>query len=142
MAEAARPGAPVAVPGRTAPRVVDLAEAGSRGSLTVAEQAVRTIVRAAALGVRGVAPASATAARVAGALGRDLPRAHVDLAGHRARVEVEVASLWPHPAAEVAAGVRAEVTAQLRDLAAVTADSVSVTVARVVRTAHPSGRVR
>jgi len=104
-----------------------------RGALHVADKVVLAIARAAALRVPGVAPASATSGLISSAIGRDLPRASAQVAGSRARVELQVASLWPHPAAQVAAGVRDAVTAQLEQLAAVRADSVSVTVDAVVR---------
>ena len=77
-----------------------------------------------------------------GALTADLEATQANLGG-RARVELQVASVWPHPAARVAADVREAVTSQLARLAAVQADAVSVTVDAVVRTSAPErARVR
>jgi len=120
-----------------------LAAPEQRGSLHVADKVVVAIARAAALGVTGVAPASATSGLISSAIGRDLPRASAKVAGSRARLEIEVATVWPHPAARVAADVREAVTSQLARLAAVQADAVSVTVDAVVRTSAPErARVR
>jgi len=114
-----------------------------RGALHVADKVVLAIARAAALRVPGVAPTSATSGLISSAIGRNLPRASAQVAGSRARVELQVASVWPHPAAQVAAGVREAVTDQLQQLAAVRADSVSVTVDAVVRPDRPErGRVQ
>lgn len=114
-----------------------------RGTLHVADRVVVAIARAAALGVPGVAPASATSGLISSAIGRDLPRASAKVAGSRARLEIQVATVWPHPAARVAADVRQAVTSQLARLAAVQADAVSVTVDAVVRTSAPErARVR
>lgn len=117
-----------------------LAEPRSRGTLSISQHAVEKLVRAAVLEVEGVAPVSATTGRVSGALGRDLPRADAEVAGHRARVEVEVASVWPYPAAAVAAGVRTAVVDQLRHLAAIECDGVSVSIDQVVRPTAPTRR--
>lgn len=115
----------------------DLGPAARRGTTRVADRVVEQVARAAALSVPGVAPAAVTGSgvggAVAGALGRTLPRVALERAGHRVDAEVAVASLWPHPAARVAAGVREAVTTQLRDLAGITADVVSVAVVDVVR---------
>jgi uncharacterized alkaline shock family protein YloU len=130
--------------------VDQLPEAGQRGSLQVAERVVVAIARAAACEVPGVATptqtknASKNTGGVSGlttqigdqltsAVGRTLPRAAAQVAGDRARITLEVALIWPHPAATVAAAVREHVTARLREYAAVTTDSVAVTISAVVR---------
>ncbi|MEH3078655.1 MAG: hypothetical protein PGN11_18665 [Quadrisphaera sp.] len=127
-----------------------LAEAGQRGSLVVAERVVVAIARAAATEVPGVATptqnknASKNTGGVSGitsqigdqltsAVGRTLPRASAQVAGDRARINVEVALIWPHPGAQVAATVREHVAARLREYAAITTDSVAVTISAVVR---------
>lgn len=139
----AEPGAAVLVAGEV------LVEPGSRGRLTVADRVVQRIAEAAAAGVDGVAPRTSSngslagdvTTAVGGALGRSLPRASCVRAGTRVRVEVEVATLWPRPAAEVAALVRDGVAERLQTLAGVRVDAVAVTVAKVVRSATPA-RVR
>lgn len=119
------------------------ADPGLRGTTTIAAPVVEKIARAAALGVAGVAPVSMTTTQVSGVLGRDLPRAVARLAGHRATVALEIGSLWPYPVRTVAVGVREAVTARLRQLAAVEADEVSVSITRVVRAGAPRrARVR
>jgi len=143
----AEPGAAVLA----APGAEVLAEPGARGRLEVADRVVQRIAEAAAAGVDGVAPrttsdgsltGSVTTA-VGGALGRSLPRASCVVAGSRVRVEVEVATLWPRPAAEVAARVRDGVAERLETLAGVRVDAVAVTVAKVVRATTPArARVR
>ncbi|TXR57955.1 Asp23/Gls24 family envelope stress response protein [Quadrisphaera setariae] len=123
-----------------------LPEPGSRGSLQVAERVVVAIARAAAMEVTGVATTTQnkSASKAAGlgsqisdqltsAVGRTLPRASAQVAGHRARITLEVALVWPHPAAQVAQQVREHVTTRLAQLAAVETDAVTVTISAVVR---------
>jgi len=128
-----------------------LAEPGSRGRLDVADRVVQRIAEAAAAEVDGVAPRTSSdgslaqnvTTAVGGALGRSLPRASCVVAGSRVRVEVEVATLWPRPATEVAARVRDGVAERLETLAGVRVDAVAVTVAKVVQAAAPArARVR
>jgi len=108
-----------------------------RGALDVADRAVERITRAAVLGAPGVAPTSRTGGGVggglAGALGRGLPRVDVARAGSQVDVEVELASVWPRSAAQVADAVRERVREELLSLAGLTAGSVSVSVVDVVR---------
>lgn len=112
----------------------DRADPSERGRLSVADRALQKIVTAAALEVDGVAPGGS------GGLGRlfgsGYPSVVLEHAGSRVRVEVDVASVWPHPAARVAADVRTAVARRLDELAAVSADAVSVTVRDVVRPVH------
>lgn len=135
-----------------------LAEPGQRGSLQVAERVVVAIARAAAMEVPGVATptqnknASKNTGGVSGitsqigdqltsAVGRTLPRAAAQVAGDRARITLEVALIWPHPAATTAAAVRDHVSARLHQYAAITTDSVAVTISTVVRdTRHTTTR--
>ncbi|NAZ87475.1 Asp23/Gls24 family envelope stress response protein [Kineococcus indalonis] len=133
-----------------APSPQAAAETGGRGHLHVADRAVQRIAQAAALEVEGVAPRgtparSTTAAitgAIGGALGREHPRVRCEVAGHRARVHVEVVTVWPYAAAEVAAAVREHVGERLRVLAGVRADGVHVTVAEVALATTPGRRVR
>lgn len=116
------------------PAAVVPAAPADRGSLAIADRALVTIVTAAAREVDGVAPSGSQA--FGGLLGSMYPSVELESAGSRVRVQVDVASVWPHPAARVAADVRAAVARRLGELAAVHADSVSVTVRDVVRPTH------
>jgi uncharacterized alkaline shock family protein YloU len=120
-------------PARPTPRT----DPGQRGRLVVSERAVSRIAEAAAL-VDGTRRTDAgrprtTAGAVAGVvddvLGRSYPDVDCTVAGHRARVRVEVAAVWPQPAPQVAARVRASVGEALARLAGMTVDDVSVVVA-------------
>lgn len=110
-------------------------DTGDRGSLTVADRVLEKIARHTATGVAGVAPAGATTGRLGGALGRGYPSADVELAGTRATVSLEIATLWPHPAAQVAGRVADAVRSRLHELADVEVDAVAVSVADVARPA-------
>ncbi|PWJ52798.1 Uncharacterized conserved protein YloU, alkaline shock protein (Asp23) family [Quadrisphaera granulorum] len=148
---ATTPSEPTAGP-VTDTAATQLAEAGQRGHLQVAERVVVAIARAAAMEVPGVAtPTQGRAASKAaglgsqigeqlqGAVGRTLPRAAAQVAGQRARITVEIALIWPHSAAQVAAAVREHVAARLAEYAAVTTDAVTVTVSSVVRAQRTAG---
>ncbi len=78
--------------------------------------------------------AAATASRAGGSrlAGDKLPDVEVELAGHRARVRARVASVWPEPAADVAARVRDAVRSDLERHVGVSVDDIVVTVAAVV----------
>lgn len=141
-AASARDGAGQAGPSRTQPLDPAAAERGARGSLHVADRVVEKIARRAALEVPGVAPAGTSTGSLGGALGRSYPAADVDLAGTHARVSLQIASEWPHPAPQVASQVREAVTRALHELAAVDADAVAVHVAAVVQPAPPTPQAR
>ncbi|WP_432574305.1 Asp23/Gls24 family envelope stress response protein [Kineococcus sp. SYSU DK005] len=127
-----------------APSAEAAAEMGGRGHLVVQDRAVQRIAEAAAVEVEGVAPAGATTGAIGNALGRDYPRVDCEVAGHRVRVRLEIVTVWPHSAAEVAAAVGDHVRERLRVLAGMSVDSTRVTVARVAppTTAAPRRRVR
>lgn len=118
-------------------------EPGDRGHLQVADRVLQRIATAAAREVDGVALDTAS-----GALGRlvssGYPSVEVDSAGTRVRAQVDIAVLWPRPAATVAAGVRDAVARRLEELAAVRVDAVTVTVRSLVRPRPrpPGARVR
>lgn len=115
----------------------------ARGSLTVKDKAVERIAEAAVAEVSGVAPAQDTGSSlgaVGNALGRGYPRIDVHVAGHRAHAQVEIVTLWPHPAAAVAAAVRDHVSDRLRTLADLQVDAVQVEVAKVIRPTTPERR--
>jgi uncharacterized alkaline shock family protein YloU len=107
-------------------------DAGERGALRVADKVVEKVTRAAVLGVPGVAPDAATTGTVGRALGRAYPHVTCSRAGDRARVLLEIALVWPAPAASVARQVCEAVTEELRTLAGVHVDEVRATVARIV----------
>jgi uncharacterized alkaline shock family protein YloU len=113
---------------------------GERGDLTIKERAVQRIAEAAALGVPGVVPAKQSTTTVNAALGRAYPRVDCDVAGDRVRAAVEIAGLWPTPAAHLGAEVRHAVTEQLQQLAGLRVDAVDVTIAKIVRMSTPLPR--
>jgi uncharacterized alkaline shock family protein YloU len=104
----------------------------SRGALRVSDRVVEKVTRAAVLGVPGVAPDEATAGTVGRALGRTYPHVTCARAGDRARVQLEIALVWPAPAAQVARQVCDAVTGQLSALAGVHVDEIRATVTRIV----------
>ncbi|GEK22027.1 Asp23/Gls24 family envelope stress response protein [Cellulomonas xylanilytica] len=120
-----------------------MADGGARGGLVIADRALTRIARQVTLDVPGVAPEESSGA-VERTLGRGYPRVHWQRAGTRARVEVEVAILWPASAAEVTTGVQAALHQQLGRLAGQDLAHVSVAVREVVRaaSARPVARVR
>lgn len=107
-------------------------DAQERGALRVADRVVEKVARAAVLGVPGVAPVGATAGTVGRALGRTYPHITCSRAGDRARVRLEIAIVWPYPAAGVAHQVCEAVTERLRVLAGVHVDEIRTTVTRIV----------
>lgn len=126
-------GAPAGTPlGEPAARTQALRPAPQRGSLRVADKVVEKVTRAAVLGVPGVAPVATTAGTVGRALGRSYPHVACSRSGDRARVRLEVALVWPSPAADVARAVCAAVSDQLLTFAGVHVDEVRTTVARIV----------
>ncbi|WP_066582729.1 Asp23/Gls24 family envelope stress response protein [Cellulomonas timonensis] len=110
----------------------DSDEAGRRGSLQIADSVIARVVEAAALTVDGVAGPEKRA------FGRGLPRSQSTVAGNRARITLEIATLWPRSAAEVAMAVRDRVREQVGALLDLTADSVGVEVLRVVQPPEPA----
>ncbi len=115
----------------------DTDEAGQRGGLSIADSVIARVVEAAALTVDGVAGAEKKA------FGRGLPHSESTVAGNRARISLEIATLWPRPAAEVASAVQDRVRERVGTLLDLTADSVGVDVLRVVQPpASARGRVR
>jgi uncharacterized alkaline shock family protein YloU len=118
-------------------------EPGRRGSLLIRDRAVQRIAEAATLQVPGVVPAAQSTTTLNSALGRAYPRVDCDVAGGRVRAGVEVVGLWPTPAPQLGAQVRAAVTDQLTRLAGLRVDAVDVTVAKIIRVAEaPVRRVQ
>lgn len=119
-----------AAPDDTAATAAD--EPGSRGGLRIADSVIARVVEAAALAVDGVAGPEKKA------FGRGLPRSQATVAGKRARIYLEIATLWPRSAADVAIAVRDRVREQVSTLLDLTADSVGVEVLRVVQPPAPA----
>ncbi|MDM8084600.1 Asp23/Gls24 family envelope stress response protein [Cellulomonas cellasea] len=107
-------------------------EPGNRGGLRIADSVIARVVEAAALAVDGVAGPEKKA------FGRRLPRSQATVAGKHARINLEIATLWPRSAADVAIAVRDRVREQVSTLLDLTADSVGVDVLRVVRPPEPA----
>lgn len=122
------------------PVETDHRDPGERGTLVIKDRAVQRIAEAAALQVPGVVPAAQSTGSIGAALGRAYPRVDCDVAGGRVRAEVEIVGLWPVPATQLGAQVRAAVTEQLEQLAGLRVDAVDVTIAKVVRVAAPPRR--
>jgi uncharacterized alkaline shock family protein YloU len=109
-----------------APPVLDAAtgDAGSRGSLEISPRAVERIAEATAVQAAGVLRQEAT-------FGRGLPKAKVQLAGQRVRVDVELAVEWGFPLADLAAEVRSRLNRTIATLTGLGVDSVSVDISAV-----------
>lgn len=114
-----------------------LAEPDQRGRTVIEAAVLEHIAVLAALELEGVA---ATGSDLEKLIGRRLPKADAHVAGNRARVQVEIATAWPHPVATVAASVREHVTAQLVQLTGLEIDAVDVEVARVIHNPEPERR--
>lgn len=114
-----------------------MAEPDQRGSTTIAGGVVEHIARLAANEVDGVAGAGSGLDQV---LGRRYPKANADVAGSRARLNVQIAVAWPYPLADVCARVRETVTTRLSELTGLSIDAVDVTAAQVVQPGQPTGR--
>lgn len=113
-----------------------------RGSLSIADRALTRITRQVTLDVPGVAAAD-SGGTVERTLGRGYPRVHWQRAGNRARVEIEVAILWPVSAAHVAATIQSTVRRELERIAGQDVAAVTVAVRDVVRPHEgPVARVR
>ena len=104
---------------------------GQRGRLAIAARVVERIATTEATSVRGVATTGSTLAQV---VGRQYPKASAEVAGGRARVDVDVAIVWPFSLAEVTAAVRTVVNSGVRGLAGLEVDAVNVTAAKIVHT--------
>ncbi|WP_298805288.1 Asp23/Gls24 family envelope stress response protein [uncultured Pseudokineococcus sp.] len=111
-------------------------DGADRGHLVVADRVLQRIAVVAAREVDGVAPDDGGSGPLGRLFSSGYPAVEVDQAGSRVRVQVDVAALWPRPAAQVAGGVRDAVARRLGELTGVRVDAVTVTVRDVVRR-HP-----
>ncbi|MGL5912210.1 MAG: Asp23/Gls24 family envelope stress response protein [Phycicoccus sp.] len=114
-----------------------VAAESERGRTVVENRVVERIAARSCLDVTGVVRAGSDLDRL---VGRRLPSASATVAGHRARLALEVAVTWPTPLADVAAQVRDHVAATVGDLAGLDVDAVDVEVARMVTTGAGDGR--
>ncbi|MEV8377701.1 Asp23/Gls24 family envelope stress response protein [Kribbella sp. NPDC056861] len=102
----------------------DVGDAGSRGNLEISPRAIERIAEATAVQADGVLRQEAT-------FGRGLPKAKVQLAGKRVRVDVELAVEWGFPLADLAAEVRGRLNRTIGTLTGLGVDSVSVDISAV-----------
>lgn len=110
----------------------DLAPAlapAERGALSIRQRAVEHIAIAATLSAAGVQRHGSSLGRIAG---RDLPRAHVEVAGDHVRADVEIAVRWGRSLVLTADAVRRGVTDALSLQGGLTVDKVTVHVADVI----------
>ncbi|GAA2012684.1 MULTISPECIES: Asp23/Gls24 family envelope stress response protein [Nocardioides] len=114
-----------------------LAPPEDRGRLDVRTRALQHVVERAALEAPGTvsrrpAMGSALGSSVGSALGRltgsGSPQATVTVHGARARVEVDVAAVWPCAVSDIAEGVRATVQRETARISGIDITTVDVTV--------------
>lgn len=118
---------------------LDHSDPGQRGTLTISDRAIEKVATQAASSVDGVAPSGSTLDKM---MGRRLPKVSSHVRGDQARVEVEVAVVWPLSLSDVATEVRSTVGRAVSGFSGLTVTAVDVTVARVERaTKSPARRV-
>ncbi|GAA1114695.1 hypothetical protein GCM10009630_10100 [Kribbella jejuensis] len=119
MADILIPVAPAAQPLRS-----DRSDAGERGRLEIGQRVVEKIAEATAGRHPAVLRQSAT-------FGRGLPKAKAQLAGRRARVQLEIPVGWGHLLGELAADVRDQVREEVEALTGLGIDGVDVDISAV-----------
>jgi uncharacterized alkaline shock family protein YloU len=102
---------------------------GDRGHLVVRDKVAQRIAAHSARLTVGVHAHSAGLDKLTG---RELPRATVQVAGDRARAQINIAVSWPQSAVTVAAAVQRSVTDALSTYAALSVDAVDVSIDAVV----------
>ncbi|MFC3689822.1 Asp23/Gls24 family envelope stress response protein [Aquipuribacter hungaricus] len=107
-----------------------LAPAAERGRLDVHPRVVEAVGRRSAGEVEGVVPTRPTG--LDSLVRHRLPGADARDDAGRARLEVQVATLWGRPAADVAGRVQRHVAARVTELTGLPVEAVHVTVAAVV----------
>ncbi|QOR70911.1 hypothetical protein IM660_00900 [Ruania alkalisoli] len=100
------------------------------GTTTIADRVI----------VRLAEQAAAEASRDGRTGDRPKTRAHADVAGQRARVQVETSTYWPEPVATAGARIAERVRHDLAVLAQVRADHVEVKVVTVLPPSAPIAR--
>ncbi|MGL4743308.1 MAG: Asp23/Gls24 family envelope stress response protein [Dermatophilaceae bacterium] len=108
-----------------------------RGRTVIEDRVVQRLAQQASLEVPGVVPDGSGLDKI---VGRALPEVSVTVAGHRTRISVEVAAVWPAPLADLAAAVRQHVAETVQVLTELDVDAVDVEVARLVRGPQPPER--
>ncbi|MGL5817904.1 MAG: Asp23/Gls24 family envelope stress response protein [Phycicoccus sp.] len=108
-----------------------------RGRTVIEDRVVERIAARSCLDVAGV---RATGSDLDRLVGRRLPNASATVAGHRARLALEVAVAWPSPLADTAAQVRDHVSTTVADLAGLEVDAVDVDITRMVAAGPEDGR--
>jgi len=96
-----------------------------RGTLDVRTRAIQHLVERVALDTPGTVAHRTTLGRL---VGSGSPRARVTMDGRRARVDVDVAAIWPCRAADIATTVRERVLDEAARLSGVLIRAVDVTV--------------
>lgn len=117
-------------------------EPAQRGELVLHDKVVVRIAELAALDIRGVTRQSGRLSKVTG---RDLPRVSATIAGSRARVQLDVAAIWPQPLSQLAATVRDRVRQRVATLTGLQVDAVDVSIRALVSPdggSDTEGRVR
>ena len=106
--------------------------APTRGRTTLTDRALERLARRYALEVPGV-EAPSPGPEVISALISSLPKASVEQAGDRVRLEVQIAVAWHAHARSVATQVRSDVARRLAESTGRTVDRVDVSVTNLVR---------
>lgn len=101
---------------------------GERGALVVKNRVVDRIALRAVSRTPGVTSLTSGLAVV----GSRLPRTTCVVAGDRVRVDVDLAVIWPQSPAAIADAVQVNVTDDLARLAGLRAESVAVSIDRIV----------
>lgn len=112
---------------------------GERGRLVVRDKVAQRIAEHSVRLTDGVHSHSAGLDKLTG---RELPRATVQVAGDRARAQVNIAVVWPQSAVAVAAAVQRNVIDALGAYADLSVDGVDVSIDAVVPAETPTRTVQ
>lgn len=113
-----------AEPDRAAPQLLR-SDPAERGTLDVRTRAIQHIVERAVLDTPGTVAHRGTLGKL---IGTGSPRATITMEGRRARVDVDVAAVWPCPVTRIATDVRERVLREGARLSGVFIRTVDVTV--------------
>lgn len=112
-------------------------EAADRGRTVIEPAVVERIAVQSATEVDGVTRSGTGLESV---IGRRYPKASAQVAGSHAKVDLDLAVIWPHPLADVCASVRDRVSQRVHELTGMEVDRVHVTAVKVVAADEPSPR--
>ncbi len=117
------------------------ADPAERGTLDVRTKAIQHIVERAVLDTPGTVAHQGALGKL---IGTGSPRASITMEGRRARVEVDVAAVWPAPVTRIATDVRDRVLREAARQSGVFIRTVDVTVHAVTPDAvdHQQRRVQ